>query len=232
VSSLASAQWKFSRIETLSDEANRLKERGLFVSAYELYPEIMHQIRIHEGLFSEKQLPMLMEMAAWHVLRSELEEADLLLHRAEFYVGRSTNPLIHYRTLVVQRLTLPDEQHCFEIEKDKFFNPSMACDEQRYYRAESVIAATEIMIKVVEISDNRRADLTTLAGLAEYAAFCVYEVYGASRVDVSDVTFGTQTNIIFLTHTNQLQQKYRVEKWSRLQRRTLAQLENEFEQEV
>ncbi|MCH8134773.1 MAG: hypothetical protein IIB77_02200 [Proteobacteria bacterium] len=185
-------------------------------------------------MFSENQLPMLMELAAWHVHRSELEEADILLDRAEFYIGRSASPLLNYRALVVQRLTLPDEQRCFEREGDKFFNSSRACDEQRYYRADSVIAATEIMVKVVKISDNRKSDLTTLAGLAEYSAFCVYEVYGARtlRMDSTGAGFETQANIVFLTENNRLQEKYRFEKWLRLRRRVLAQLENEFEQEV
>ena len=62
VSNLAYAQWELGKIETLTDEANRLKGQGLFESAYDLYPEIMFQIRVHEGLFSTKQLPMLMEM--------------------------------------------------------------------------------------------------------------------------------------------------------------------------
>ena len=56
---------------------------------------------------------MLMELAAWHVHHSELEEADILLNRAEFYIGRSASPLLNYRALVVQRLTLPDAQRCY-----------------------------------------------------------------------------------------------------------------------
>ena len=46
VSNLANAQWELSKIETLTDEANRLKEQGLFESAYDLYPEIMFQIPV------------------------------------------------------------------------------------------------------------------------------------------------------------------------------------------
>lgn len=68
VSNLAYAQWDFNRIEILTDEANRLIEQGSFVSAYDLYPEIMYQMRIYEGLFSINQLPLLIEMAEWHVL--------------------------------------------------------------------------------------------------------------------------------------------------------------------
>lgn len=79
---------------------------------------------------------------------------------------------------MVQRLYLPDERRCFEKEEDAFLNSSKACDSLRYFRADSFIAATEMMIKVVKISDDRRSDLVALAELAELTAFCVYDMYG------------------------------------------------------
>ena len=45
-------------------------------------------------------------------------------------------------------------------------------------------------------------------------------------------TFETQASMVFLAENTRLQEKYRFEKWLRLQRRVLAQIENEFEQEV
>jgi len=229
VSNLANAQWELSKIETLSDEANRFKAQGLFESAYDLYPEIMFQIRIHEGLFSVRQLPMLMEMSAWHVRKGDFDQADNLLNRAEFYVGKNPDPIEGYRKLVVQRLYLPDEQSRFEREEDGFLNSSKSCDSLKYFRADSFIAATEIMIKAVKISDNRRSDLVVLAELAEFTAFCVYDMYGAANTNYS---YDSQSSIVYKIEKNVLQEKYRFQKWSMVYRRTLSQLETEFEFEV
>ncbi|MDP6653295.1 MAG: hypothetical protein QGF90_14505 [Gammaproteobacteria bacterium] len=226
VTNLTYAQWNVGRIESLSDEANRLKAGGLLESAYELYPEIMHQMRIHEGLFSEHQLPLLMEMASWHVQRSELKEADDLLERAEFYIGKNPNPLNHYRTLALQRLYLPDEPQCFERVEDRFLNPSKDCVKHRYFRADSLIAATEIMIKVVAISNNRKPDLITLAALAEFTAISVYGVDGPS------VAIEFRDDTIYKTENPGIRERYRFQKWSKIQTSTLAQLKDEFEYEV
>ncbi len=225
VTNLTYAQWNFDRIETLSDEANRLKQQGLFETAYDLYPEIMYQMRIHEGLFSERQLPLLMEMATWHVQRRELEEADDLLERAELYIDRNSDPLHHYRTLVVQRLYLPNERKCFAREEDRFLNPSKDCARHRYFRADSLIAATEIMIKIVAISDSRKSDLITLAGLAESTAFSVYGVDGPNLIIES------RGDKIYPTENPHILERYQFQKWSKIQRRVLAQLKNEFEYE-
>lgn len=73
VSNLANAQWELNKIEILTDEANRLKAQGRFESAYDLYSEIMFQIRIQEGLFSARQISMLMKMSAWHVRRGDFD---------------------------------------------------------------------------------------------------------------------------------------------------------------
>ena len=226
VSSLANAQWDHNSIETLSDEADRLKEQGLFASAYDLYPQIMYQMRIYEGLFSANQLPLLMEMAAWHERRSELAEADSLLDRAEYYAGKNPDPENNYRRLVLQRIYLPDEKRCFERNQDRFLNPSKGCEKQRYYRADSFIAATNLMIKIVEISDHQKTDLITLAGLAQFTAFCVYGVDGPS------VIVESKDNMLYMSDNTQVRERYRYQKWERVQRRVLKQLKNEFEYEV
>ena len=229
VSNLANAQWVQSKIETLTDEANRLKDQGFFESAYQLYPEIMFQMRVHEGLFSVKQLPMLMEMSAWHVRRGDFEQADDLLDRAEFYVDKNSDPIEGYRKLVVQRLYLPDEQRCFEKEEDGFINSSMACDSLRYFRADSFIAATEIMIKAVKISNDRKSDLVALAGLAEFTAFCVYDMYEAENTKFE---YNAQADLVYKSDETILQEKYKYKKWTNVHRRTLSQLETEFNFEV
>lgn len=226
VSNLAYAQWDFNRIETLTDEANRLKEQGSFVSAYDLYPEIMFQMRIYEGLFSINQLPLLIEMAEWHVRQDEFKEADDLLNRAEFYVSKNPNPLGNYRRLVVQRFYLPDDQTCFKREEDIYLNPSKGCETVRYFRADSSIAATGLMQKVVAISDNRKADLVILAQVAEFTAYCVYGVDGRSTIIES------QENISYTVNNTLVRERYRFQKWSGIQRRVLEQLKNEFDYEV
>ena len=226
VPSLANAQWDYNSIETLSDEADRLKKQGLFASAYDLYPQIIYQMRIYEGLFSVNQLPLLMEMAAWHERRSELDEADSLLDRAEFYVGKNPDPEKNYRRLVLQRIYLPEEQRCFERIQDRFLNPSEDCEKQRYYRADAFIAATNLMIKIVEISDHRKSDLITLAGLAKFTAFCVYGVDGPS------FTFRSKDNMLYMAENTHVRERYRYKKWEHVQRRVLKQLKNEFEYEV
>ena len=222
-SNLVYAQWDYSRIEVLTDEANSLKEQGFFANAYQLYPTIMHQMRIHNGLYSEDQLPLLMEMATWHARKSEHEEAKNLLDRTEFYMGRNPNPLDNYRILIVQRLYLPDEQRCHERGKNGFLNPSNYCDKQRYYRADSFIAATQLMVKIVAISDNRKSDLIALAGLAQITAYCVYDVYGSSY------SFNTHINMISKTLNIRGRENYQHQKWSGIQRHTLAQLQIEFD---
>ncbi len=221
--SLACAQWDFNRIETLTDEANKLKEQGLFSSAYALYPTIMHQMRISEGLSSVKQLPYLFEMAAWHENKREFEEADGLLSRAEFYADRNPNPLNHFRLLVRQRIYNPDEQSCFKRVDNRFLNPSKDCEQERYYRAESFIAATELMQKVVEISDDRRTDLRILAKLAEFTAYSVYGVDGPS------VVIESRGGSIYTVENNLVRERYRSQKWSKIRQNVLAQLEVEFE---
>lgn len=221
------AQWEYNRIETLTDRADSFKDQGLFESAYGLYPEIMLQLRVHEGLYSVKQVSMLMEEAGWHVGRGDLKEADDLLDRAEFYAGKNADPLENYRKLVVQRLYLPDEQQCFVLEGDRFFNRSNDCEALRFFRADSFIAATEIMIKIVEISDDRLSDLTKLAGLAEFTAICVYEAFGVTSLNNrSDSQFG----YVYKSDNDRIiHENYRFQKWQRVHRQTLSQLESEFE---
>lgn len=228
VSNLLQAQWDHSLIETLSDEANQLKDQGLHASAYDLYPKIMHQMRIHEGLYSENQVPMLIELAAWHVQRSEHEEVDALLDRAEFYVSKAENPLLHYKSLVAQRLYLPDEQQCFEREEEGFVNSSQLCKSERNFRADAFIAATEIMVKVVEISDDRISDLTALARLAGYTAVCVFEAYEMVANRSRRASLDARDNIVFTTNHVGTMEKYQFKKWENLKRRTLKTLEQEF----
>lgn len=222
VSNLTYSQWDFSRIETLTDEVNRLKGRGLYTNAFALYPTIMHQMRIHEGIFTLSQLPLLMEMATWHMDKHEFRAADGLLTRAEFYVGKNPNPLNNYRKLVLHRIYQPDEQKCFEREADMYLNPSKDCQIKRYFMADSLIAATKLMQKVVEISDQLKNDLIVLANLASYTAYCVY------GVDGPNTTIKIQGNNIRTTDNYAIRERYRHQKWSRIQRRVLAKLETEF----
>lgn len=229
VSNLANAQWELRTIEMLTEEANRLIAQGLFESAYDLYPEIMFQIRIREGLFSAKQLPMLIEMSAWHARRGDYDQADNLLVRAEFYIGKNPDPVEGYRNLVVQRLYLPDEQHCFERKKDGYLNSSAACDSLRYFRADSFIAATEVMIKAVKISDDRRSDLRALANLAELTALCLYDMYGTANTSYTNVH---RSGHIYKLEKIVSLKKYRFHKWTMVRKRALSQLETEFELEV
>lgn len=228
-SNLVQAQWDYSLIETLGDEANQLKEQGLYASAYELYGDIMYQMRIHEGLYSLRQVPMLIEMANWHVQRSENEEVDTLLDRAEFYVSKAENPLNYYKNLVAQRLYLPDEQQCYLREEEGFANSSQLCNSHRSFRADAFIAATEIMVKVVEISDNRVSDLAALAKLAGYTAICVFEAYDNMARGSGGTVLASQDSLTFTTEHIGMMEKYQYKKWESLQRRTLKTLEREFD---
>lgn len=229
VPKLAQAQWDYHSIESLSDEANQLKEQGMYASAYELYPQIMHQMRIHEGLYSINQVPMLIELAGWHVERSEHQEVGTLLDRAEFYVSKTEDPSSHYKELVAQRLYLPDEQQCFKREEEGFANTSQSCRDFRSFRADAFIAATEIMVKVAEISDDRIADLTALAKLAEYTAICVFETYEMAAQRSRTSAFNSPSSVVYSTEPVITQEKYQFKKWDRLKRRTLETLESEFE---
>ena len=223
VSNIANAQWNFNRVETLTDEANRLKEQGLYISAFELYPTIMYQMRIFEGLYTLSQLPLLIEKAAWHVKQREFREADDLLIRAEFYVGKNSNPLENYRKLVLQRFYVPEKNKCFEREDDRYLNAAKDCEGERYFRADSFIAATKMMEKVVGISDNRKQDLISLANIAGITAFCVYGVDGPA------LSYGIRDNEVRVEENIKVRNKYRPQKWYGVQRRVLTQLRNEFD---
>ena len=101
-------------------------------------------------------------------------------------------------------------------------SPSEDCESERYYRADSFIAATKMMQKVVEVSDDRKADLIVLAGLAEFTAYCVYGVEGPNTI------FESRNGEIYMAENHQVRERYRFQKWSRIQRRVLAQLKDEF----
>ena len=223
VSTFSNAQWNVNRVEALADEAIRLKEHGLYTSAFELYPTIMYQMRIIEGLYTLSQLPLLLEKAAWHVEQREFREADGLLTRAEFYVGKNPNPLENYRNLVLQRFYLPEENQCFKREVDRYLNATKDCEGERYFRADSFIAATRLMEKVVEISDNRKQDLISLANIAGITAFCVYGVDGPA------LSYSIRDNEVRVEENIKVREKYRPQKWSGVQRRVLAQLRKEFD---
>ena len=223
VSNIANAQWNFNRVETLTDEANRLKEQGLYISAFELYPTIMYQMRIFEGLYTLSQLPLLIEKAAWHVKQREFREADDLLIRAEFYVGKNSNPLENYRKLVLQRFYVPEKNKCFEREDDRYLNTAKDCEGERYFRADSFIAATKMMEKVVEISDNRKQDLISLANIAGFTAFYVYGVDGPA------LSYINRENEFLIEENFTIRSQYRPRIWSGVQRRVLAQLRKEFD---
>ena len=223
VSNIANAHWNINRVETLTDEAIMLKEQGLYTRAIELYPAIMYEMRIFEGLYTLSQLPLLIEKATWHIDQREFREADGLLTRAEFYVGKNPNPLKNYRKLVLQRFYLPEEKKCFEREDDIYLNGSKDCKKERYFRADSFIAATRMMEKVVKISDNRKQDLISLAYIARITAFCVYGVDGPTlNYRISDNEVSVEENFT-------IRNRYLPTRWSNVARRVRAQLRKEFD---
>ena len=118
---------------------------------------------------------------------------------------------------------MPEKNKCFEREGDRYLNAAKDCEGEGYFRADSFIAATKMMEKVVEISDNRKQDLISLANLAGITAFCVYVLdRPALSYSIRDNEFRVEKNI-------KVRSEYRPQKWYRVQRRVLAQLRNEFD---
>jgi len=200
----ANGQYNYSEIEEIESEYSRYRLSGDFESASALVPDITHRIRISFGLYSDLQLPYLLEDLKHKRSIGDLDGSLDRAYQTRFIVGKHDD-LDNIRRLILALIWLPDNKECLERigwrpKKDG------ECIPLRRYIADSLILATQLQIGVAKQS-GERDDYEALQGLANATAFHVLGIDGPEYIiEVTEET-------IYQSRNPKIRPRYNFETW-------------------
>lgn len=214
-SQLVYGQYDFAEIERLEGVYLNFLEQGAFSEASEVAERLTHAIRIHEGLYSPRQLPYLLQEQENKRLLGDLEDALDKAMQVFWLVSRSEN-IDDRRRAILANINSYEENECTERhEGGRPKKDSLDCQEERKHLAELFILATKLQEGIARELDSED-EWETLNKMAIATSNVVLWVDGPPTIleleaDENGYAFTELQNI-------QIRERFRHQKWEALAR--------------
>lgn len=197
-STVVTAQWSEEELVDLVSKTERYFENGNDQAAYDNYEPVLHLLRINFGLYTNKQMPWLIELIGWNKAQYNFDQANDLARRTNWLIQRTSgNKLQFYRHLLYSQVTLIGEEKCFKRDEYLYISSSTQCNDQRMYRADSMTLAVKIQQHIIELATiDQKMELEILVKLAYYTADLVFALEGAQQiVTINDRVYINQNSM-------------------------------------
>ena len=182
--------------------------------------EIIHRIRVVEGLYSQTQIQILYDLKALANISTDYEEVIRTNERIRWILDRNPFNEDNYRRLIEDYTYVISDTSCLErSDRYNYISHNSQCTGFRYFLADSYIGAIKMTEKLAN-ETGLDSDWEEVVRLADFLIWILPDVDG--KFLIVERSYGT----LQMVKNNNIKHQYRPVKWMVAKRRAEKALEH------